>query len=356
MVVNISSLVQNLSSISSEPKEEAKIILAKLLNKQPTEILDFESIILNKKQSSQINEIIAQRLTGRPLQYVLNEAWFYGHKFYVNERVLIPRPETERLVELTLDFLLREERSGVEKTVSGSESVFSTGSNKKIVVADIGTGSGCVVISLALEIRRRIPLVIYATDASADALEVARLNAEFLVRAQRQWSREQRSRSRLLDRLDGEKTAPVPEIQFLHGSLLEPLPEPANIIVANLPYIPTDRISHLQTEVKDWEPHVALDGGEDGFDLYRELFRQMAGNVANGPKPLQGSSVNATIARTGRHSQNYCFWQSPGLLLAEIDYTHRDMAVNVLKEYLPETKAELIFDPMLKQYFLQAEI
>jgi release factor glutamine methyltransferase len=93
-----------------------------------------------------------------------------------------------------------------------------------------------------------------------------------------------------------------------------------------LPYIPSERILKLQTEVKDWEPRVALDGGEDGFDLYRQLLSQLMSK-----------------------------WQSPGLFLAEIDYTQRELAVREFKQYFPNLRAKVTVDPIMKQTFLVAE-
>jgi release factor glutamine methyltransferase len=142
--------------------------------------------------------------------------------------VLIPRPETELLVERALDSAARLELGGAELTL-----------------ADVGTGSGVVAVSLAV----RLPhAMVYATDVSADALEVAVRNAE--------------------------RHGVDHRIRFLQGNLLDPLPGSVHGIVANLPYISTGYLSTLASDVLDYEPRLALHGGEDGLQLVQGLLAQ----------------------------------------------------------------------------------
>ena len=170
--------------------------------------------------------IVAQRLERIPLAYILGFREFYGINVVVTPDVLIPRPETEGIVEHTLFMALM----GME--------------TRELTIADVGTGSGAIAVNLAIH----LPAArIYAVDVSEPALDVAAYN----IRAH----------------------AVQDRVRLGHGDLLEPLPEPVDLIVANLPYIPTGRIPTLQAEVQQ-EPQLALDGGPDGLDLVRRLLAQ----------------------------------------------------------------------------------
>ena len=169
-------------------------------------------------------EGINRLLEDEPLYYVLSYTYFYGYKIIVNDKVLIPRPETEELAALIL--------SKYDEFYAG----------QKIDLCDVGTGSGAIAIALAKEEPR---LAVYASDISRDALEVAKENA----------------------RINGC------DITFLEGSMLEPYIEKGlkfDILVSNPPYI--KQHEHVERSVYDYEPHVALFGGEDGLRFYREIF------------------------------------------------------------------------------------
>lgn len=163
-----------------------------------------------------IDELAAERIKGKPLSYVLGNADFYGYEIKVDERVLIPRPETEELV------------SEVLKVVKNTDKVL-----------DLCTGSGAI----ALVINKKSGASVTATDISEAALEVAKENFKQFDAA---------VETRLID---------------LYGDLSEKF----DIIVSNPPYIKTEEIDTLDKEVKDYEPHIALDGGEDGLDFYRRI-------------------------------------------------------------------------------------
>lgn len=220
----------------------------------------------------------------KPVQYTKGHVEFYKLKFIVTPDVLIPRPETELLVDEVLSFITQNPK-------------------KQYKVLDIGTGSGNIAIAIA----KNVPQVkVIATDISNAALEMAKQNARFhQVNHQ---------------------------ITFLQNDLLTNLPSHSTsgnsdpeIIVTNLPYIPSARIPYLDSSVKDFEPQVALDGGEDGFELYRKLFKQ--------------------IAEKG--------WK-PKLLIGEIDYTHGDLAYNEAKKYL-EGGVEVKKDFAKKQRILKVQ-
>ncbi len=179
-------------------------------------------------QEAALDAIVQRRLTREPLAYILNYREFYGVNLLVNPDVLIPRPETEIMVEHALFMALM-----------GMES-------RELVIADVGTGTGAIAVNLALH----LPAArIYATDAFDATLDVAAYNVRMHNVADR--------------------------VTLLKGDLLEPLPEPVDVIVANLPYLPTARIPTLQPEVQ-WEPAAALDGGPDGIALISRLLAQAA--------------------------------------------------------------------------------
>ncbi len=182
--------------------------------------------------NERFQEMVKRRLSGEPLQYILGEQSFYGLTFKVDRRVLIPRPETEALVENIVT---------LADAHWSKESVLN--------IADIGTGSGAIAITLA---KLRPNWSVTTVDISTDALEVARENAT----------------------LNGVED----RVTFIHGNCLDPLlvdngnsSASFHIIVSNPPYISSKDVLQLESQVKDYEPHLALDGGEDGLDFYRRL-------------------------------------------------------------------------------------
>lgn len=164
----------------------------------------------------------------RPVQYAQGYARFFDIDLVVDPRVLIPRLETEFLVKKTIEWLSLNS------------------SSKPQHVLDVGTGSGAIAISLA---KNRNNIRITASDISPDALSLAKENSR---------------RQNLSNR-----------INFILGDLLEPIDRDIDVILANLPYIPTSVIPQLDPSVRDFEPHLALDGGRDGLDLYRRLLDQI---------------------------------------------------------------------------------
>ena len=161
-----------------------------------------------------------ERLSGKPTQYITQRQEFFGRDFYVNADVLIPRPETEHLVEAVL-------RSSARRIV------------------DVGTGSGAIAISVALELRRHV----LACDISTPALAVAACNVR-------------------------KHAAPV---TLFACDLLEAVqPRSIDLLISNPPYIPGADSANMQQEVRDWEPPVALFAGDTGFEIYRRLIAQAA--------------------------------------------------------------------------------
>jgi len=182
---------------------------------------------LSPTQEREFLRLLERGENGEPVAYLVGHTKFYGRDFLVDRRAWIPRPHTERLAEAAM--------SAVRHMLHAGRTPF---------VAEIGTGSGAITITLAVE-EPRLPY-LYATDLSADALEVARLNCQRHAVEQR--------------------------IHLLHGDLVAPLPEPVDIIIANLPYLGTNEFDMAIPTLTAYEPHVALFGGPDGLELLQRFF------------------------------------------------------------------------------------
>jgi release factor glutamine methyltransferase len=209
---------------------ESRLLLQKALGRSPTWIYQSLQEPISPTDLARYDRLLHERALGEPLSYLVGQREFYSATFLVDSRVLIPRAESEVLIERALAWA---RQNGCVGARLGE-------------IVDIGTGSGALAITLA----RELPAArLLAVDCSADALAVARLNARRLGVADR--------------------------VSLVHGNLVDWLETEARLIVANLPYIPSDQIARLSPEVQR-EPRLALDGGPDGLDWYRELFRQAA--------------------------------------------------------------------------------
>jgi len=210
---------------------DAEVLLAHVMRTSRTGLYMKSEGCLTDSQLNKFTELIDRRLQREPVSYLTGEKEFMSLEFRVTRDVLIPRPETEILVEWVI--------KKVEKLLL---------SNNNTIILDVGTGSGAIAVSLA----KYVPLVkVWALDVSEKALALARENAQRMSVGHR--------------------------IEFLCSDLLTGIPPGlkggVDFIVANLPYIPSADIPHLQAEVK-FEPVTALDGGGDGLDLYRRLIPQ----------------------------------------------------------------------------------
>jgi release factor glutamine methyltransferase len=211
---------------------------------------------LDDAKYEQFFTLIARRAAGEPTQYLTGKQEFWGLEFEVTPAVLIPRPETEHVLEVALARL--GER--------GIKIHMDTGApREKLCVADVGTGSGCLAVALAYELPHAD---VYATDISAPALEVARRNAARHGVADRVHFLQ----CDLLDTL--QYTNPVVAGQRSAVPASEPHEPRFDLIVSNPPYVALDDAPQLQREVRDYEPHRALFGGRTGVEIYGRLIEQ----------------------------------------------------------------------------------
>ena len=200
---------------------------------------------------SRINRLVKRRACGEPLQYIIGHVDFLGLEIRVGKGVLIPRPETEMLVEEAIKAVGSQKLPPHPPLSKGGR---RGGEYSSLSILDLCTGSGCIALALA----REFPAAeVYATDVSAKAIKYAKDNAEH----------------------NG-----ICNIAFLKGSLFRPVEENMafDLITANPPYIRTSDISGLQREVREWEPLRALDGGDDGLDFYRNILLKAAGHLKEG--------------------------------------------------------------------------
>jgi release factor glutamine methyltransferase len=249
---------------------EAELLLCHTLGISRTQVYTEPERLLTNIEANRLRHVIQRRLLHEPTAYILRCCEFYGIEFYIDRRALIPRPETELLVEEGINFALHHLACG-----------------KRLTIADIGTGSGAIAVSLALALPKA---KVYATDISASALEVASIN-------------------RQRHKVDKQ-------IELLQGNLLDPLPEPADMIVANLPYVRDSELQALAPEIIYFEPRLAIAGGNNGWDRIRLLLDQIPGRL---------------------HPE--------GCLLLEIGQGQDKTVSSMIDSHFPQAVVELVPDP-----------
>ncbi len=257
------SAAQRLSETGSESARlDSQVLLAHVLEKDRTWLFAHHDHELSHADCDRYADLVTRRRRREPVAYLLGRKEFYGLEFVVDRRVLIPRPETELLVDLVLAQISDRPRH-------------------QVIVADVGTGSGAIAITVALHAPEA---TIYGIDISRDALDVAEENGRRLT----------------------SENGP----RFLEGDLLQPLPEAVDVIVANLPYVADKEYSGLQSDVRDYEPRLALHAGAEGLDLIRRLLAQLAdklrpnGTVLLEISPRQGEVVQG-LAQELRPKPSY---------------------------------------------------
>lgn len=219
---------KEIAGISDTPGLDSELLVAKVKNRDRTWVLTHPEHWIEPGEERTLLKMLGRRLSGEPLPYILEEWEFYGRKFSLDSSVLIPRPETEILVEAALAWL--RSRPDCRKAL------------------DVGTGSGSIAITLASEIP---DLVMTASDISPRALEIAQANA---------------SRNHLSSR-----------IRFIKSNLLADVTGAFNLVCANLPYIPSTELANYPS--LRFEPIVALDGGMDGMGLIKNLLKGLPGRL-----------------------------------------------------------------------------
>lgn len=257
---NLSSQLREID----QPHQIALALLAFVLKRSKTWVLAHPETHFSPSQQSDLNALIERLQAGEPLPYLLGRQAFFGLDFLVSPAVLIPRPETELLVEEALNWLKAnpQARRGM----------------------DIGTGSGCIAISL---VSNCPDLNMIAIDISPDALKLAEQNA---------------LRHNAADR-----------IELIEADLLPDDVKEIDLLCANLPYIPSQKLSQVNS--LPWEPSLALDGGADGLVLFRRLFQKL----------------------TAQTSQ-------PSLILLEIEDSLGDETISLCQQVFPLSKLSLLQD------------
>lgn len=255
------------------PSYDAQLLLAHALGERTSFLFAHGNEPLGDEQWDAYRGMIIRRAAHEPVSQIMQSAEFFGRSFFVNRHILTPRSETEELVELALDVAPQTD-----------------------VYVDIGTGSGAIAITLALETGKPV----YATDIDPRALSVARVNAQTL-----------------------EATT----VHFFEGDLLEPLlheqaPVGRVTYIANLPYIPTGARRDIDPDVLSYEPHHALFSGTDGLELSMRLLRQLP----------QGQSF---------------------ALLMELDRTNVEFFASLAKALFPQAQIQVISDLSKKPRFLK---
>ena len=200
---------------------DSELLLSKSLKKPREEILINLEQNINEKVLVDFNNYLIRRSKNEPIAYLLGEKEFWSRKFLVNKDTLIPRPETELLVDKLVTIFKK----------------------KRMTILDIGTGTGCIIISLLIELKNSSGM---AVDISKEAITVAKKNS---------------NKFNLSDR-----------IKFLHKSFKELYGKKFDLIVSNPPYIKRKDIKNLSDDIKKYEPKMALDGGNDGLDLIKKII------------------------------------------------------------------------------------
>jgi len=270
----LSDVTNRLSSISDSAALDASVLIARIINKSRTWVMAHPELSMTREQQDQLNDSLMRLERGESFPYVLGQWEFFGLSFEVTPDVLIPRPETELLVEKAIAWLNKNpERRNI---------------------ADVGTGSGAIAITLAVNVPNAN---ILATDISPKALEIAKRNAQ--------------------------KHGIANKINFVECDLL-PERSSIDLLCANLPYIPTETLHTLP--IYGHEPTLALDGGTNGFELIQRLLQIS-------PKCLTPNS----------------------LMLLEIEATLGRQAVELAQQILPNTNIQLHKDLTGRDRLLEIE-
>lgn len=242
---------------SPSPELDCNCLLQFVTKKNKTFLLFHRDIELTASEEALFQDSLEKRITGLPIAYITGEKEFFGRTFHVTPDVLIPKPDTETLIEEALPIIVKLHENN----------------NRTIKIADICTGSACIAITIALEaLERNIPIEITATDISEKALAVAKMNCENLLAENKNI------------------------ISFFHGDLFCNINEKFDLILTNPPYIPSKDVDELLKDGRN-EPRLALDGDEkgsfDGLGIIRRLIPQIKNHL---------TQTGAFIMETGEYN------------------------------------------------------
>lgn len=236
----------------SEAEREARLLVQHATALMPEQVLLSDARLLTAGEAKSLAEALTRRLAHEPLSRIRGERDFYGRTFAITPAVLDPRPETETLIDLVLQWA--DETGGRDRPLD---------------IIDIGTGSGAILITLLAELPRAAGL---GTDVSPDALLVARSNAV--------------------------RNAVAGRARFELAHALDGIDGPFDILVSNPPYIPSADVLRLEAAVRDYDPALALDGGPDGLRIYRQIAARAGAVVPSGLIALEvGAGQAADVSR-----------------------------------------------------------
>ncbi|MGA7118183.1 MAG: peptide chain release factor N(5)-glutamine methyltransferase [Hyphomicrobium sp.] len=236
----------------SEAEREARLLVQHATALMPEQLLLSDARLLTAGEAKSLAEALTRRLAHEPLSRIRGERDFYGRTFAITPAVLDPRPETETLIDLVLQWA--DETGGRDRPLD---------------IIDIGTGSGAILITLLAELPRATGL---GTDVSPDALQVARSNAV--------------------------RNAVAGRTRFELAHALDGIDGPFDILVSNPPYIPSADVLRLEAAVRDYDPALALDGGPDGLRIYRQIAARAGAVVPSGLIALEvGAGQAADVSR-----------------------------------------------------------
>lgn len=268
----LSKATKSLAKTSKTPSLDAEVLLQFTLKIEKHKLFQDLAENISPRQLKIFNKLVSRRKKSEPIAYLINNKEFFGLDFYVDKRVLIPRPETEILVEEALKIARKNKKD-------------------KLSIVDVGTGSGCIAVSLAKNLSNG---KIFAIDKSLSALKVAKKNIN--------------------------KHKLNSKIKLMHGNLLAPLKNKVDIIVANLPYLTLEQIKATEESVRKYEPVMALLAGKKETALYEKLLGQAPHYI-----------------------------NKNGIILLEIDPLFRNKTINLIKKYLPASRISIKRDLAQKE-------
>jgi len=269
-----------LPPVSDEPELEAELLLRHCLGVDRASLYRLLTAELSEEEQLRFRELVRRRLIHEPTAYIIGRKEFFSLDFEVTPEAIIPRPETELLVELAIE-VAQENPSA-----------------QALHIADVGTGCGAIAVALAIALPEA---KIAAVDSSAGALELAKRNA-------RRHSVERR-------------------IRFISGDLLKTLNERVNVIVANLPYVTTADWKALPPEIREHEPRLALDGGEDGLRVIERLLQQAPGRLT--PSGVLLAEIGHNQGRAAKAAARTVFAQAAVKIVPDLAGRDRVLAVHI---------------------------